>query len=152
VCTLPQGGRALRKLGAHLDAQRPSARPPGRLARALQPWPLRYVALAQLATIAVLGALWLYHPQPESVYRTLSSADASATRTGTLVVVFDPEAREPEMRQALRAAAAHIVSGPTQQGAYLVDVADPDLERAADNLRHQHAVVLVAPLQRADKP
>jgi hypothetical protein len=64
--------------------------------------------------LALLGAaLW----QPEARYRTLSSADATPA-AATVRVVFAPTFSISELDALLASAQLHIVSGPSESGAY----------------------------------
>jgi hypothetical protein len=63
-----------------------------------------------------------------------------------VVVIFRPDARESAMRQALVAADAHLIDGPTAADAYVLHVPAAERARALAALRARHEVVLAQPL------
>ncbi|HVO86902.1 MAG TPA: zf-HC2 domain-containing protein [Casimicrobiaceae bacterium] len=137
------------KLRNHLELRDAADVPVRRKDSARSPRWLRWAVAAQLAAIMVLGgAVWHASERPV-IYRTLASPDSTAPRTGSLVVVFDPSTTEPELRRVLRDVGANIVSGPTPQGAYVIDVAPDRITDARDALRRERAVVLAEPLERS---
>jgi anti-sigma factor RsiW len=141
---------AFAKLRRHLDERSPAQGATGHSTTPARttPW-LRWALATQFAVIAVLAVALLRDAQPPAVYRTLAAPEMSAARKGALVIVFDPGTTEPAMRRVLRSAGASIVSGPTPQGAYILDVPDSRVEQARQALRNEHAVVLVEPLTDA---
>ena len=130
-------------LRARLDA-RPAAdiRPP----TIASGWAARWLPLAlglQAVLVLFLAAVWLAPLQPAE-YRTLGSA-ASVT-TANALVVFRPEATEAAIRQALRAADARIVGGPTVTDAWLLRLPDGGAGSLA-RLRAEPAVVRIESLE-----
>ena len=112
------------------------------------PW-LGWASAAALAAVLILGSL---APRMEraSPYRTLASAPSKPT--GNVVVIFRPETTEAVMRQALKAAHARLVDGPTAADAYVLSV--PSAERAAalEMLRARKMVVLAEPIDAGESP
>ena len=127
-------------LRARLDAKpaadiRPATKASG--------WAGRWLPLAlglQAVLVLVLATVWLA-PQQSAEYRTLGSA-ASVT-TANALVVFRPEATEAAIRQALRAADARIVGGPTVTDAWLLRLPD----RGAGSLARLRAEPAVARIE-----
>jgi hypothetical protein len=119
---------------------------PGRLWRAGPPW-LSWALAAQAALLMVAGALTVRTATPvtqPAPYHALSSAPAAAI--GNVVVIFRPNARESAMRQALVAADAHLIDGPTGADAYVLHVPAAERARGLAVLRARHEVVLAQPL------
>jgi len=125
----------------------------GRLGQQWQgsaPW-LRWAVAAQLTLLVLAGAALLSpHPAQAPQYRTLGSAPASAS--ANIVVVFRPDVRESELRQALRDSQARLVDGPTAADGYLLHVDPAGRAAAVGRLRQDKAVVLAEPIDAGDKP
>ena len=119
------------------ETPRPSARPWWKLS--LQ------VALAGQAVVMLIlvGALIATTARNEP-YRALGSAPAAIEANA--LAVFRADATEQQMREALRAAGARIVGGPTISDAYLLRMADLQPETLA-RLRAQPGVLRVESLQ-----
>jgi anti-sigma factor RsiW len=99
------------------------------------------LAAGQLAIVAVGGA-FLSLSQP--VYQALGSTPEPAS--ANVIVMFRAEATEADMRDALKAAGASIVGGPTAADAYLIHV-DPRRRQAAlAKLQASHDVQLAEPV------
>jgi len=99
----------------------------GRLWRTGPRW-LGWALAAQAALLVAAGALTVrtVAPVTQPRYHALSSVPAAAP--GNVVVIFRPDTPESAMRQALVAADAHLVDGPTAADAYVLRV--PAVERA----------------------
>jgi len=103
---------------------------------------LKFAVAAQLGVIVALGWALAVHEPP--AYRSLGATPPRAA--GSIIVVFDPAAREIDVRRILRAAGARVVDGPTAANGYVLDIAGtPDVALA--RLRAEPAVVLAEPLQ-----
>jgi len=116
------------------------------------PW-LRWAMAAQLTLLILAGAaLVASHakPTPAAQYRTLGAAPASST--ANIVVVFRPDMRESQLRQALRDSHARLVDGPTAADGYLLHVDPAGRSAAIDRLRHDKSVVLAEPIDAGEKP
>lgn len=110
-----------------------------------RPW--LYLALAaQLIVICGLGAMLLLDRAQPAGYHALGRPGA-AQATARLVVMFDPQASEARIREALQQSHTRIIDGPTVNGAYVVAVAPKDVEQAIVTLRSKDSVKLV---QRLD--
>ena len=100
------------------------------------------LAAAQLAFVVVSGATLLSLSKPD--YHALSSAPAPAS--GNVIVIFRADATQQGMRQALDAANASIVGGPTDADAYLLHVDPQQRERALNKLRSDDLVQMAQPI------
>lgn len=100
---------------------------------------LAWVVGAQAVLVAALGVLVLHGHSPAAEYRTLSSPESHGA---LLVVTFDPGISEARMRDLVRSNDARIVGGPTEAGAYLLNVSPDRANRVRDNLRASHEVTL----------
>ncbi|TFW31399.1 zf-HC2 domain-containing protein [Duganella callida] len=154
---LPPGVDMERALAQLLPALGPSAddaaaRPARvrwwRAAAANQPSWLRWAMAAQWVAIVGLAAL-LMKPSEEPAYRVLGSGAAMA---GNLVVVFQPNTSERELRRILQAQNARVVDGPTVTDAYLLTVPADNRDHALQALRAESAVKLVEPLDGGSAP
>lgn len=78
------------------------------------------------------------NPSPEVTSRSLAAAPLR------LSVVFNPLATEREIRSALQELGANVVAGPTEAGAYLIEIAPGDpqvLQRKLTALRENRQLV-----------
>ena len=135
--------RAWLALRARLDAPKTE----GRHAQArTSGWAGRWLPLAlgvQAVLALILATAWLVS-SPPAEYRTLGTPTGAATANA--LVVFRPDATESDIRQALRAADARIVGGPTVTDAWLLRLADPDAA-SLGRLRAAPAVARVESLE-----
>ncbi|HUL67260.1 MAG TPA: zf-HC2 domain-containing protein [Burkholderiaceae bacterium] len=105
---------------------------------------LRFAVAMQFGVIAALGWAVALRELP---YHGLG---AIATRaSGSVIVVFDPNAREGDVRRILRAIGARVVDGPTTANGYVLEMTDAAGTTAAAlaQLRAEPAVILAEPLQ-----
>ena len=100
---------------------------------------LAWVVAAQAVIVVGLGGVVMHNHQAVGQYRTLSSPDS---RGALLVVTFDPQMTESQMRELVRSNETRIVGGPTEAGAYLLSVSPDRANRVRDNLRAAHGVTL----------
>lgn len=161
----PDAGPALARLRGRLDE------PAGDRWALRRPWRGVGVALlgrgrwigfalaGQLGVIVALGwVLAVREPAGAgaSAYRTLGtagSADAGAAAgAARLIVVFDPELRERDLRRILRDAGARIVGGPSASNGYVLAVAPGAADSALEKLRSDHGVVFAESLQAGPSP
>lgn len=110
----------------------------------------RLVLAGQSALILVLGAALVLSRPDESAFTALSG-DAGAPGT-RLTVIFEPDATEESMRQALRAVDGALVSGPTANGTYVVslraaDPGAPAVDAAIAALRRNSSVIRFVELE-----
>jgi hypothetical protein len=108
-----------------------------------QPGWMGWAMAAQFGAIVVLAGL-AWRGQPEARYHALSAQPVAST--ANVVVVFHADAREAELRQALRGAGARLVDGPTSADAYMLHVPDRARVQALQFLRRQPQVVLAEPI------
>ncbi|MQA36643.1 zf-HC2 domain-containing protein [Rugamonas aquatica] len=120
-----------------------------RAAAANQPSWLRWTVAAQWVAIIGLGALLLRPDSDPAPYRVLGSAISNG---GNLVVVFQPNTSERDLRRVLQAQGARVVDGPTVTDAYLLTVPAANRDRALQAMRADPAVKLAEPLDAGSSP
>ncbi|MYM95443.1 zf-HC2 domain-containing protein [Duganella vulcania] len=120
-----------------------------RTAAANQPSWLRWTVAAQWVLIVGLGALLLRPDTDPAPYRVLGSAVSSGAN---LVVIFQPNTSERELRHILQAQGARVVDGPTVTDAYLLHVPPASRERALAALHAEPAVQLAEALDGGTPP
>jgi hypothetical protein len=134
---------------AHAESAPPDAPLPWwRVAAANQPSWLRWAVAAQCVLIVGLAAL-LMRPQPAAEYHVLGAGAASGAN---LVVVFQPNTSERELRGLLQAQNARVIDGPTVTDAYLLSVPTERRAQALQALRGASAVKLAEPLDGGGTP
>ena len=141
--SVDRGWLALR---ARLDATQAEGRRPHAAHRAagrVRWLPLALGAQAVLVLL-ILAAAWLVSSRPDRVPHPGNAA--AAPPAANALVVFRPDATESEIRQALRAADARIVGGPTVTDAWLLRLPDSDADSLA-RLRAAPAVARVESLE-----
>lgn len=84
------------------------------------------LAAAQLAFVVFAGGVLLSLNQP--AYHALGSAEVPIA--ANMLVIFQPDSTDKDIRDLLKASGASLVSGPTAADAYLVHVA-PDQRATA---------------------
>nr|WP_179673285.1 zf-HC2 domain-containing protein [Duganella sp. 1224] len=109
---------------------------------------LRWAVAAQWVTIIGLGTL-LLRPDDTPAYRVLG---ASAAAGGNMVVMFQPNTSERELRRILQAQNARIVDGPTVTDAWLLNVPADRHAQVLQALRANAAVKLAEPLDGEARP
>jgi len=126
------------------DFPRPPARETRRsIAHPWRRWLSLTVAIQGVLTVALFFVL-VSSPLREERYRALGAAPAAFEANA--VAVFRSDATNEQMRDALHAASARIVAGPTVTDAYLLRVANATPEVLA-RLRAQPGVLSVEALQ-----
>jgi hypothetical protein len=110
---------------------------------------LRALAAAQLAVIAVLALLLVRPGDDNASYRGLGAAGHAQAK---LVVVFNPDTPERELRRILQACDARVVDGPTVTDAYVLAVPQPRQASTLRRLRAEPAVTLAQPLGAESGP
>ncbi len=146
------------KVGALLD-KRP--RLPGRsrrwvrfveLTRGLRPgargW-MGWALAAQAVVLVALASLALRPAAPPANYRALGAEPAP--RTGNVIVIFRPQAREAAIRAAIRAGQGRLVDGPTAADGYVLSVPAGQRAKVLSTLRSDPNVVLAEPID-SDAP
>jgi len=93
--------------------------------------------------VALLGlaAVPFVHP----AYHALSANRAPAV--GNIVVIFTPDTRERDLTEALQAARARVVDGPTASHAFVISVASADRSAALASLKARRDIVLAEPVE-----
>jgi hypothetical protein len=114
-----------------------------------QPSWLRWTMAAQWVLIVGLVALLVRPDEPPPAYRVLGNG---AGGTGNVVVMFQPNTTERELRRILQAQGARVVDGPTVTDAYLLNVPDENRDRALQALRSDPAVKLAEALDDGAAP
>lgn len=100
---------------------------------------LAWVVAAQAVVVVGLSGVLIHNHQAAGEYRTLSTPDS---RGALLVVTFDPQMTEAQMRELVRSNDTRIVGGPTEAGAYLLSVSPDRANHVRDHLRAAHGVTL----------
>lgn len=128
--------------------QRAAARPAhaASLWRRATGW--RLAAPFAFASLVGLLFLPLYLP---ARFNALGSATPIAA-AGNVVVIFQPDTREAEFRDALRAGAARLVDGPTAANAYVLAVPAATRSTVIAKLRQRPEVVLAEPIDAGGRP
>jgi anti-sigma factor RsiW len=146
VVSPPDPAASLARLHAQIDrhqiAHQGAQQTPTPARARWMPWAL---GLQTVALATVVG-LWVTdRPAPEeaaSPYVGLS-APAPAAPAGDALVIFRPDTTEAALRSLLQAQQARIVSGPTEAGAYLLQVQPQGLA----GLQASPLVQMAAPLR-----
>lgn len=148
---MPALGPQEQSAPAPAAAPAPAPRPVSwwRSAAANQPSWLRWTVAAQWVAIIGLGALLLRPDSDPAPYRVLGSAASSGAN---LVVMFQPNTSERDLRRVLQAQGARVVDGPTVTDAYLLTVPAANRDRALQALRADPAVKLAEPLDAGSSP
>ena len=109
--------------------------------------PAAWAVAGPLAAAAAMALVFINvaPPQPlDQKYHALGAA--TAARPANVVVLFESESREKDVRAALDAADARLVDGPTETGAYLLSVDGNKREQALKTLRDSNAIALAEPI------
>jgi anti-sigma factor RsiW len=104
--------------------------------------PVAALAIAQLAFVVVAASVLLSLSRPS--YRTLGSAPPPAS--ANLIVMFQADTTESQLRDLLRANGASLVGGPTLTDAYLLSVPESSRARALARLRADRHVAMAEPI------
>jgi hypothetical protein len=113
--------------------------------RSTQPW-VRMLVAAQLAGLALLGALLTLDTREEPSFRTLGAQTRPTPARDAIAVMFDPLITEAEMRRVLTSAGARIVDGPTSTNAFVLEVPAAKSGEAVQKLRAARMVLFAEPL------
>lgn len=111
---------------------------------------LRFAVAMQFGVIVALG--WAVALRELPAYHGLGATPTRAS--GSIIVVFDPAARESDVRRILRGIGARVVDGPTTANGYVLEMTDAAGTTAAAlaHLRAESAVILAEPLQAERAP
>jgi len=133
-----------------LPHERDPAAGGGLLARIKPRW-WQTLLMAQAAVIVLLVAAFLLRSEP-LYYHTLAAAQSPAARGAELIVVFDADRSEGQIREVLRTLHARIVDGPTPEGAYTLEVPAAEQAQALAQLRERAWVRFAEPAATAGTP
>lgn len=136
-------GRRSASLGGWLMA---AGRGVGRRWRSGAPG-LRWAVAAQVLLILALSVLVLQTSRP-APYQTLGAPPIAAA--GNAVVIFRPDTRERDLRQALEASHARVVDGPTSADAFVIHIAPAERAAALARLRRRGDVELAEPVDSSE--
>lgn len=150
---------AFARLLPRLDAAPEPAAMPDVANHVAQPGPaandrnwLRIAVGVQFCAIVVLGLMLVRAPggtgAHADAYRVLGAGEAA--RHG-LVIAFNPDTPERDIRRIVLASGARIVGGPTATGAWLLDTGQAP-QAALQRLRAEPAVTLAEPLDAQGAP
>lgn len=114
-----------------------------------QPSWLRWTMVAQWVLIVGLVALLARPDEPPAAYRVLGNG---VNNTGNLVVIFNPDTTERDLRRILQAQGARVVDGPTVTDAYLLNVPAEHRDSTLQALRGDPAVKLAEALDDGAAP
>jgi anti-sigma factor RsiW len=144
--TSPQMESGWARLRARIEPPRPATPPrPSMLAELwsiLSRPAVATLAVAQLAFVVVAGSALLSLSRPD--YHALGSAPEPAAANA--IVMFRAAATQRHVSQALNAAGASIVGGPTATGAYLVHLDPAKRQSALAQLQANGDVELAQPV------
>ena len=85
-----------------------------------------------------------------AAYHALGAPTAAAP--GNVVVIFRPDAREADLRAALRASHARLVDGPTAADGYVLSARPAERDRVITALRASNSVILAEPIDGDARP
>ena len=135
---------ALRRMRSLMKAEAPAPHK-----RGWMPWAIGLQAAAITALVVVVAQPTL---ETQAPYKGLSAAPmtAAATAHAETLVMFRPDADEASIRKALLAHHAAVVGGPTETGAYRLQL--PGGANALAALRAESVVSLAESLDPAPQP
>ncbi|MDQ6645861.1 MAG: anti-sigma factor [Pseudomonadota bacterium] len=107
------------------------------------PWAVAAQAVLVLVMLLGVALLAIQRPPTQRTYHTLGAVQTAQAR---LVIVFDPQVSEGQMRRLLRASDARIVYGPTDAGAYVLSVPAARAITVREALRAAPGITLVESL------
>jgi hypothetical protein len=109
--------------------------------------PIAWAVASPLAAAAAVALVFVNVTPTQPVsqeYRALGTP--ASPRLANVVVLFEANSREKDMRAALDAADARLVDGPTETGAYLLLVDGAKRDQALKSLRDSNAIALAEPI------
>ena len=102
--------------------------------------PVGWMVAGQAAAVMVALLVAVPQSRPDATYQALGSAPAN--EAGNVVIVFQPEVTEQDMRAALLRSDARVVDGPNASGAYVLRVPQGGRQAALQRLRGMPQVML----------
>lgn len=137
-------------MSGHLQREalpgRRALRAGGRIAaqfRSGAPW-MSWALAAQAACLALTVGALVYETSKPPTFRALGAVEPVAA--GNVVVIFQPDTREGDLRRILKDGGARLVDGPTAADAYVLHVSPEVREEALAKLRAQAQIVLAEPI------
>jgi len=113
--------------------------------RAVTRPPVMGLVAAQAVFLLIAGSVFVSLQRPPAAqYHALYSGSAPAQ--ANMIVMFQGETTEQQMRHALNASGASLVGGPTDADAYLLHVEAKDRARAIASLQSDRHVTLAQPI------
>jgi hypothetical protein len=106
----------------------------------------RWALVAQFLVVVALTIVLAASLELPAQYRTLGAVAPSAPDADKIATVFDTRLTEPEIRRVLRLVGAHVVEGPLQGGAYLLEVPQGKGDEALSILHSEPGVRLAVSL------
>ena len=137
----PSAEQGWTALDARLD-QIPQRRGPVALLR--RRIPVAWMIAGQAAAVAFAVYVAVPPIEADRTYHALGSAPAN--EAGNVVIVFQPEISERDMRSVLLRSDARVVDGPNASGAYVVRVPQGGRVAALERLRGMPQVMLAEPI------
>jgi anti-sigma factor RsiW len=134
-----KAGRAANRIGSRIGAAWSAA-----------PAWTRWALASPFILLLALAMAW-----PSASVRPVGERAPSAgpgAAGGDIVVVFKPDAREADIRSALRAGHARLVDGPTAADGYVIHVPPMARSEALAELRRNGAVVVAEPVDPTHGP
>jgi anti-sigma factor RsiW len=147
---VPQVENGWAKLRSSIGA--PAQRtPPPLLQPLVEMWrsatrpPVMGLVAAQAVFLLITGSVFISLQRPQAAqFHALSSGSAPAQ--ANLIVMFQGNTTEQQMRNALNASGASLVGGPTDADAYLLHVPGKGRSRALASLQSDQHVTLAQPI------
>ena len=107
--------------------------------------PVMGLVAAQAVFLLIAGSVFLSLQRPQAAqYHALSSG--AAPPQANMIVMFQGNATEQQMRDALKSSGASLVGGPTAADAYLLHVQPNERPRAIASLQSDRHVTLAQPI------
>lgn len=147
---VPQVENGWAKLHARINAPAKVSRPPLLqplidMWRAITRPPVIGLVATQALLLLVAGSIFFSLHRPQAAqYHALSSGSSPAE--ANMIVMFQGNTTEQQMREALDASGASLVGGPTAADAYLLHVAGNQRSNALASLQSDRHVTLAQPI------
>lgn len=109
-------------------------------------WKRAFIAAAALVLVQSLLLTQLWRSD-DTLYQPLSGV----TEHGIIIVRFQPDAREADIRALLRALDVQVVEGPAASGLYRLHSYRKDLEPVVRQLRNQQHIVAEALVENGEQ-
>ena len=118
------------------------------------PWPVRWTLAAESLAFAILAAVMVLPGRlttdQTGAFETLSNAETPSPPSGQMLhVIFSDDITAKELSELLLQTKAQIRQGPSEVGAYTVELPSGDAAQAQAALRAHPKVKLVLPVETA---